>query len=126
MLLVCHIRTDLWHLEKRVQNDIEHARDSISWRQNFLRIYIYTVATLIVSDLISLGKTVAATQFPGDRFSCDTGQTYSSQQRIDYITATCDVIQVRCNKSKSSKQLDVLNSAIAHANKGSLGEACKQ
>ena len=30
-----------------------------------------TVATLIVSDIISLGKTVAVTQFPGDRFSCD-------------------------------------------------------
>ena len=66
MLAVHRIRSDPSHLEKHVRMT-EHARDSISWRQNFL-----TVATLIGSDIISLGKTVAATQFPGD---CDTGTT---------------------------------------------------
>ena len=39
MLAICRIQTDPWHLEKRVQNDIEHVCDSISWWHNFLRIY---------------------------------------------------------------------------------------
>ena len=38
MLAVRRIRSDPCHLEKHVRMT-EHARDSISWRQNFLRIY---------------------------------------------------------------------------------------
>ena len=69
MLAVRRIRSDPCHLEKHVRMTGMRATvfpgDRISLG--------YTVATLIGSDSISLGKTVAATQFPGDRFSCDTG-----------------------------------------------------
>ena len=69
MLAVRHIRTD--------PCDSKNIRMIQSmWATVFPgdRISLgFTVATLIVSDIISLGITVAATQFPGDRFSCDTG-----------------------------------------------------